>query len=139
MTDPTSRVQIHENHPPMHPGTCILCISAGGDGRVFVDFGKRIARHGQVYFCSDCFNQVSSSLGWLSPSNFAKMSEEIVLAELELNTLKEENAKLRRLVESGISQLRSDLAVLEPKSQTVKRPPGRPKKSEPRATEQNSS
>ncbi len=129
---------IIEGTPPLHPGTCLLCKSAGGDGRKFIDFNRVARMIGRIYLCDFCITEVTSILGWVSPANWelAQAEHEETLKELE--EVKEQNAKLTNLASSSLDQLLSDLSPLfEAKSAnsgTAKRGPGRPKRTESTAS-----
>jgi len=71
-----SRVQVLDN-APVAPGTCILCGSSGGDGRKFVDFGMQIDWIGAIYFCTECFGEVSRAIGYIPVAEFDAINKEI--------------------------------------------------------------
>ena len=135
MSDASSRFQIYEGQPPLPPGVCVICNSYGGDGRKFIDIGLQVKKLGRVYFCSFCWEEGCNELGWVSPANAHVISSKLTATEEELNLFKEQNAKLRDLAAGSIDKLRTDLVDLklipDKTNGTVKRGPGRPKKTEP--------
>lgn len=134
MTTAQDRVPIIEGTPPLHPGMCYLCSSVGGDNRRFMDMGRSMPKYGRIYFCSYCFTELASNLGWVSPSNWEKAELENMTKDEMIRTLKDDNAKLSSLVGSSIPSLMAHLSdvheVVSKSSSTVKRGPGRPKKPE---------
>ena len=73
---PNSRFKI-TNVAILNPGICLVCRSAGGDGRQFVDFGKTVDFYGVVYVCTFCVAEVAQILG------FTNNNEQIVAAHNE--------------------------------------------------------
>ena len=128
--DPSSRIFIIEGSPPMLPGTCVVCGSPGGNGRVFVDFSFQIEFYGRVYFCNCCFDEITDYLGYMSPVNTERTQLQIEQLEQEISDLKEENGNLNRVLDNSLTDLRAFLDSKSPKPETSKRTPGRPKKAE---------
>lgn len=60
--NPQSRFRILDT-AIQKPGTCLICRSAGGDGRQFVDFQKTVDFYGVVYVCTFCAVEVAKLLG----------------------------------------------------------------------------
>lgn len=128
--DPSGRFVIHEGSPPSAPGTCAVCRSCGGDGRTFVDFGFTQEFYGRVYFCSFCFEECTSYLGWTSPVNTEHMSLANEALENEVTDLKEENDRLNRLLNNSLTDVQSQLAKLLAAKEATRKSVGRPKKPE---------
>lgn len=63
------------------PGTCILCKSAGGDGRQFLDLGIQITWVGALYFCTFCVTEAAKLLG-LVPGFLLEASVECLQEEI---------------------------------------------------------
>lgn len=128
--DPSGRIFIIEGSPTALPGKCVVCGSTGCDGRVFVDFGFTIEFYGRVYFCNFCFDEITNYLGYMSPVNVERSELQLESLQQEISDLKEENGNLNRVLNSSLTDLRSQLDKLQPKSEVTKRPSGRPKKSD---------
>jgi hypothetical protein len=62
------------------PGICALCMSSGGDGRQFVDFGKSVEWYGVVYFCTFCIGEAAKLLGLAPQTNI----DQIIAAHNEM-------------------------------------------------------
>lgn len=60
--NPQSRFRIHDT-AILKPGVCVMCRSAGGDGRQFVDFGRTDTWYGVVYVCTFCITEAANLLG----------------------------------------------------------------------------
>lgn len=73
--NPNSRFRI-SNVAQFAPGTCILCKSAGGDGRQFIDLGITVEWFGAMYFCTFCITEAASLLGLGDISALKEMSAE---------------------------------------------------------------
>lgn len=73
---PQSRISILGT-PIIAPGTCILCGSAGDGERTFVDFGKQVDWIGAIYFCSECFAEVATVLGFIPVAKFDELLQEL--------------------------------------------------------------
>ncbi len=120
--DASSRFFILEV-PAMAPGKCIVCGSCGGDGRKFIDISMTVEFYGKVYFCSFCFEECCSYLGWMSQENNE-------LQEMEIQELKDTNVTIQQLLDSRLDGLISELSALKAQSEVAKRTVGRPKKTE---------
>lgn len=60
--NPQSRFRILDT--AIHrPGTCLICLSPGGDGRQFVDFNRTDTWYGVVYVCTFCLAEAAALLG----------------------------------------------------------------------------
>lgn len=68
------------------PGTCIVCGSAGGDDREFLDIDMDIEYYGAVYFCTHCLGETVGAMGYVS-------RETVAATEAELEALKIERAQ----------------------------------------------
>lgn len=84
---PQSRIKVLDL-PVAHPGSCIICGSVGGDSRKFIDFGKRVERIGVIYFCSECFTEVSIALGFLPVAEYDKLLKELKETQVNLAEFK---------------------------------------------------
>lgn len=77
----------------IEPGVCILCGSAGGDDRKFVDFGKQLDWYGAVYFCSYCIGEVAESVDYIPVDKAEKLRD-------DFKELKEDYVKLNSKFEA---------------------------------------
>jgi hypothetical protein len=77
MTDVNSRIQVLD-FAPANPGTCILCGSAGGDSRKFIDFGFQFDMYGAVYFCSFCMESTVETLGYVSKLDLEVANDKLI-------------------------------------------------------------
>lgn len=94
------------------PNKCIVCGGWGGDGRHFIDFGFDIDYYGTVYFCSVCFTEAASNLGYLSPDRYKHvtvMNEELIQ---RIQRLEAENVHLRSIADS-VNFLRRDYSSID--------------------------
>lgn len=73
---PQSRISVLDT-PIIAPGTCILCGSAGDGERTFVDFGKQVDWIGAIYFCSECFAEVATALGFIPVAKFDELLQDL--------------------------------------------------------------
>jgi hypothetical protein len=71
--NPQSRFRILDT-PILTPGTCALCMSPGGDGRQFVDFGKQLDWYGAVYFCTFCVAEAAKLIGMMPKKDLEDLS-----------------------------------------------------------------
>lgn len=69
--NPNSRFRVLDN-PILAPGTCIMCKSAGGDGRQFVDLGITVDWFGCLYFCTYCVAEAGKLIGLEPKSNWVE-------------------------------------------------------------------
>lgn len=79
---------------PVAPGTCILCGSAGGDGRKFVDFGKQVDWIGAIYFCTECFGEVARAIGWVPVAEFNELNAEVKSLKSEATVHVNQNKRI---------------------------------------------
>jgi hypothetical protein len=68
--NPNSRFKVLDN-PILPPGTCIMCKSAGGDGRQFIDLGITVDWFGCIYFCTYCISEAGKLIGLAPKSDWA--------------------------------------------------------------------
>lgn len=136
--DPSSRIFVIEGSAPLAPGVCTICGSCGGDGRKFIDFGHHMDFYGRVYYCSTCFEEVTSYLGWMSPVNSDILQTRINDLELDLKIAKDENERINSLLNNSLVDLRSQLDQLLAVKEAARKPVGRPKKSESSTTDNSS-
>ena len=120
--------------PFMPPQKCASCNTQKMG--LYIDFGLTIKRYGRVYFCKECLIEASDTINYTVP----------VSSQLEeLERLKVENANLTHLLTVDLIGLRSYLDDVLPESEgneqlepaiteSVKRGPGRPKRSEQRTS-----
>jgi hypothetical protein len=78
--NPNSRFRLL-NVPVLAPGTCILCKSAGGDGRQFIDLGIQHDWYGALYFCTECITEAAVLLGMAPKANW-ELAEKNLQAEI---------------------------------------------------------
>jgi len=88
------------DHPVALPNKCVGCgIGHNDGGRVkFVDTGHELEFYGVIYLCSNCFNEVAESLGYISSDKWTNLklcAEEFVH---ENDLVKAENDGLRDAV-----------------------------------------
>lgn len=121
------RFQVFEGQPPLLPSSCIICGSSDYS-RSYIDFGVQVKKYGRIYFCNECFADCADTLGWVSPATAAITSSMMDGYHYANEQLREENAKLRDLVDSRISELRDDLVKYGSKPEVAKKPVGRPAK-----------
>lgn len=87
--------------PIAAPGTCILCKSAGGDERKFIDLGIQVDWYGAIYFCTFCITEAAQILGLRSVENIEQISasyNEMVQNYNDLLTLSREMESATRLL-----------------------------------------
>lgn len=114
----------------MGPGSCVICSSAS-DQRRYIDFGVQVRRFGRIYFCELCFADCAKIVGWASPDEYKEIAQSLIKLSFTADELKEENAKLRSLIDTGISELRNYMVEPASKSEAIKKPVGRPKVTKP--------
>lgn len=67
--NPQSRFRILDT-AIKHPGTCVMCLSPGGDGRQFVDFNRTDTWYGVVYVCTFCLAEAARLLNFAPKSTY---------------------------------------------------------------------
>ncbi|MFF5977072.1 hypothetical protein ACFY7C_36830 [Streptomyces sp. NPDC012769] len=97
-----SRVQILET-PILAPGKCVLCGSAGGDHRKFIDLGMKIDFYGRVYFCSYCIQEVLQKLEYVTAENFDNLHDSYRSLNTEYDRLKVEHEAVKNALNNLLS------------------------------------
>lgn len=89
--NPNSRFRIL-NAAILAPGTCILCKSAGGDGRQFIDLGIQVDWFGAIYFCTYCIGEAATLLGFEKSDGLAKLKavNDLIEAQQKIFELQEQ-------------------------------------------------
>lgn len=83
----------------MKPYNCIVC-KGESDGRPFVDFNLDLEWYGSVYMCGYCFVMVANKLGYYSPDQFSKLSDDYKVILESHHRLVADNDKLRSILGS---------------------------------------
>lgn len=104
--NPTSRFRIL-NAAIKKPGICILCRSAGGDGRQFVDFGQSVEFLGVVYFCTFCVGEVAKLLGYATYAKHDDLFKQYEASLLKLGNEVLETQFLREQLDAARLLLRN--------------------------------
>lgn len=132
------RFQVFSGQPPLLPGSCIICGSSDYS-RSYVDFGVQVKKYGRIYFCNECFGDCAKTAGFVKETQYTDQLSINKNYYIRIDELKEENAELRGLIDSRISELRDDLVKYGTKPEITKTPVGRPPKSKPRTPKPDSS
>jgi hypothetical protein len=130
------KYQIQEGQPMMLPHKCVGCHT--NKNTKYIDLGMSLPKYGRFYLCIECFDEVAGAIGYTNPVSNKELNADVLFATNQMVKLEEENVKLRALVDSGIKQFRDDiygLQIAKPELEgPVRRSPGRPKSTQPRAT-----
>lgn len=82
--------------PTSLPGKCSLCgASDNNDGREYVDIGFELDFYGVIYFCTHCFSEISTAVGFFSSDKYHTKNAELESVEIKLSQVEAENVKLR--------------------------------------------
>lgn len=81
--NPQSRFRL-VNVPVLSPGTCILCKSAGGDGRQFIDLAVQVTWVGALYFCTFCITEAAKLIGLDQTYSFEDAKEKLRVQNSDL-------------------------------------------------------
>lgn len=64
------------------PGQCATC-GSGQDKNGFCDTQLDFEYYGRVYFCSNCVAEIAAVFGFISPTDYAELEDELNLAKME--------------------------------------------------------